>query len=379
MKILLLDQIARVNYKYSFSLANALKDAGNDIELVLDDIEDTGYCRCRFTQKFLTARKDIGKLRKVINYLKAYQFIVKKAKNERFSIVHLQWFQLSPMDYFYLKKLHKAGIKLVVSIHDILPFNRKIYDMHFHKKIYGLCDELIVQATANIGRFKELFPEDAEKSEFIPHGHFLDFADVQDKAEARKKLSVPEDKTVLLFFGQIKRVKGLDILLEAYGRLRERRQGLFLIVAGSVWKDDFHIYREIIDKYSFSEDELKLDIRYIPEEETAGYFSASDAAVLPYTDIYQSGVLQMVYAYGLPAITSDRQFFKDFIEDGVNGYLSRTGDAESLAAAIVKAKENKEAFPTMGERGREKIRELYSWEDIANKVTKVYEKVTARA
>lgn len=374
MKVLLLSQIAVVDYKYTYSLANALKACGNEVELVIDEKKDNEYCQCKCINKFLTSRKDIGKVKKLLNYIEAYRFIVKKAISEHFDVVHVQWFQFSPVDYYYLKKLKKCGIKVVVSVHDILPFNEKNYDMPFHKKIYGLCNQIIVQAETNIKRFDELFPEDSNKVTFIPHGHFLDFADKHGMEEARKHLNIPQDKTVLLFFGQIKKVKGVGVLLEAFGKLIKKRDDLYLVVAGSVWKDDFGPYQEIIDHYKLTDSQLKADIRFIPDDEIGYYYSACDIAVMPYLDVYQSGVIQLVYAYGKPAVATAIAPFMEIVEDGATGYLCQPNSVDSLAESIERAVAEKDCFASLGEAGRQKIAAKYSWDDIAAKVTELYKK-----
>ena len=374
MKVLLLSQIVVVDYKYTYSLANALKACGNEVELVIDDKKDNDYCQCKCINKFLTSRKDIGKVKKLLNYVETYQFIVKKAISEHFDVVHVQWFQFSPVDYYFLRKLKNNGIKIVVSVHDILPFNEKKYDLTFHKRIYGLCNQIIVQAETNIERFDELFPEDSDKVNFIPHGHFLDFADKHGMEESRRHLNIPLDKTVLLFFGQIKKVKGVGVLLEAFGQLAQHRNDLYLVIAGSVWKDDFKPYQEIIKRNGLNDSQLKTDIRFIPDDEVGFYYSACDVAMMPYLDVYQSGVIQLVYAYGKPAVATAIAPFMEIVEDGVTGYLCQPNDVKSLEKAIGRAVAEKERFEKMGEAGRQKIAAKYSWDDIAKKVTELYKK-----
>ena len=374
MKVLLLSQIAVVDYKYTYSLANALKDCGNKVELVIDDKKDNEYCQCKCINKFLTSRKDIGKVKKLFNYIQTYQFILKKLVSENFDVIHVQWFQFSPVDYFFLNKIKKHGIKIVVSVHDILPFNERKYDLPYHKKIYSLCDQIIVQAETNIKRFDELFPEDSLKVTFIPHGHFLDFADIHEKNESRLHLEIPEEKTVLLFFGQIKKVKGVGVLLEAFGKLVQKRDDLFLVVAGSVWKDDFGPYQAIIDKYKLTKKQLRTDIRFIPDGEVGYYYSACDLAMMPYLDVYQSGVIQLTYAYGKPAVATAIAPFMEIIEDGVTGFICEPNNIDSLTNAIERALEDKILFEQMGEAGKEKIAKKYSWTDRAKKITELYQK-----
>lgn len=374
MKVLLLSQIAAVDYKYTYSLTNALKACGNEVELIIDDKKDNEYCQCKCYNQFLTSRKDISKVKKLTNYCSSYRFIVKKVIKEHFDIVHVQWFQFSPVDYYYLDKLKKHGIKIVASVHDILPFNKKKYDMPFHRKIYGLCDQIIVQAETNINRFNDLFPEDSNKVTFIPHGHFLDFAEIYDKSDSRKRLGIPNDKMAFLFFGQIKKVKGLGVLLEAFGKLMKERDDLFLVIAGSVWKDDFEPYQEIIDKYHLTDSQLKTDIRFVPDDEVRYYYSACDVAALPYLDVYQSGVIQLAYAYGKPAVATAIAPFMEIVDEGVSGFLCNPNDIDSLAKAMVKAVEHKGKLEKLGAAGRATIEKKYSWTDIAEKVTGLYMK-----
>ncbi len=372
MKILLVDQIAVVNYKYSFSLANALKECGHYVEMVIDDKKDNDYLKCNYYNRFLTSRKDIGKVKKLVNYCHSYQFIINKAIEDKFDVVHVQWFQFSPVDYFYLNKLKKKGIKLIITVHDILPFNQKKYDMFFHKNIYRIGDEIIVQAKTNITRFNELFPENSNKLHFIPHGHFLDFSDIHYQKDAREYLGIPENKFVYLFFGQIKKVKGVGVLLEAFGKLTQERNDVYLVVAGNVWKDDFSSYQEVIDKYALDDNSLKMDIRFIPDKDIGYYYSACDVAVLPYLDVYQSGVIQLTYAYRKPAIATSIAPFMEVVEDNLTGFVCKPGDVDSLKSSMNKAIDFQSELKAMGSRGRKKISQKYSWKDIGTQISILY-------
>jgi glycosyltransferase involved in cell wall biosynthesis len=271
-----------------------------------------------------------------------------------------------------LNKIRKHGIKVIVTVHDILPFNEKKYDMLFHKKIYGLCNKIIVQAETNIKRFDELFPDESRKVTFIPHGHFLDFADIHGKLESREYLNIPKDKTVFLFFGQIKKVKGVSILLEAFGKLAQKRNDIYLVIAGNIWKDDFALYQEMIDKYNLTNNQLKTDIRFIPDDEVGYYYSACDIATLPYLDVYQSGVIQLAYAYRKPAIVTAIAPFMEIVQDNVSGYVCMPNDVNSLMNALEKSAEEVHRYYELGENGHKKIAKKYSWNNIAKDITRLY-------
>lgn len=372
MKILLIDQIAKVNYKYSYSLASAVSNIGNEVILAIDQKKEEEGCICRKLNLFNTDEKNIGKLKKLKNYISSYRKILQELKNNNYQILHTQWVIFSPFDYYFLHKIKKkTGIRLIITIHDILPFNQKFYDYYFHKKLYTLADKIIVQAENNIKRFRELFQDLSGKEVMIPHGHFLDYAEPVDKTSARKYLNIPKDKKVLLFFGQIKKVKGVGILLKAFSKICKSYPDALLIIAGNVWKDDFSQYQKIIDDDDIS-NYVRTDIRYIPDEEVKYYYSAADCCVLPYLDVYQSGVIQLAYAYKKPVVATRIGAFKEVVLENQSGFMCEPNNVDGLAHAIEQVLNAKENYAVMGQTGFEYIKEKYSWEKIAEKVCSLY-------
>ena len=372
MRVLIVDQIAKVNYKYTFSLANALKDKKINIDLVVDQKKEQENCRCNIIRLFNTDEKNIGKLEKLINYVRSYRVIGKTISDKNIEILHTQWLIFSPVDYFFLKKFkQRYGIKLIVTIHDILPFNKKFYDMNFHAKVYSLADRIIVQAENNMIRFRELFPNLIKKVTMIPHGNFFEYAEIVDKRKAREHLGIDNDKFVLLFFGQIKKVKGVGVLLNAFSKIFKKYPNMQLIIAGSVWKDDFFSYQEIIDKNNMSSS-VRTDIRYIPDDDVKYYYSSADVCILPYLDVYQSGVIQLSYAYKKAVIATNIGAFREVVINEKTGFLCNVNDPDDLSCAIEKAYNERKNLKDMGCEGYNYISEKYSWDKIADKVYEEY-------
>ena len=375
MKVLLVDQIAKVNYKYTYPLANGLSKSGVDVDLVIDqkiEDENSKHTKYRF---FNTSDKHTGKINKFFNYITSYFKIEELLKKNEYHIIHTEWFIVSPIDYFFIKRFkNKYQLKYVSTVHDILPFNEKSYDMKYHKKLYDLADSIILQAPGNMKRFAELFPEDKSKTIMVPHGHMLDYVEQFDGRVAREKLGIPDDKTVFLFFGQIKKVKGVDILLKAVLELKKVRKDFFVIIAGSVWKADFTECQNIIDSNDM-ENILRTDIKYIPDEEVKFYYSACDVCVLPYTDVYQSGVIQLAYGYKKPVLSSNLPAFTQFVKDGETGYVFDNGNVEKLKEKMVVCLEKKDNLATLGEEGYKLVKNKLNWDDLAVDIVKnVYEK-----
>lgn len=374
MKVMMLEQIARVCYKYTFSLANALTEYGNEIVLAIDQKEEKENCTSYRWNLFNTDERNASKLEKLKNYIFSYKAIYKEMRYVNYDVLHTQWLIFSPVDYYFIKKIkRKCKVKYVVTIHDILPFNEKFYDYRYHKKIYTLADSIILQAENNRARFEKLFPELVYKTCVIPHGHFLEYAEPIEQAEARRYLRIPDNKFVFLFFGQIKKVKGLGVLLEAYSDLCKSysKEDVLLIVAGKVWKDDFSQYQDIIEEKGI-QDCVRTDIKFIPDEEIKFYYSACDCCVLPYLDVYQSGVIQLCYAYKKPVVATNIGAFMEIIVDGETGFLVETNNVESLANGLKKAINNAECLDEMGAKGYSYIEKKYSWKVIGSKINGIY-------
>ncbi len=373
MRVLLVDQIAKVNYKYSFSLANAIQQQNIELDMVIDQKEEAENCLCKRKRLFNTDEKNISKLNKAFNYICSMSSILSMMK--QYDVLHTQWIIFSPVDYFFLKRVKKMGKKLVITIHDILPFNQKFYDYRYHKKIYELADQIIVQAPDNVQRFHELFPENNIPVEMIPHGHFLEYAKIKDKKQSRQALGIDKDKFVYLFFGQIKEVKGVDVLLQAYAEMLQKHPELKnqvqLVIAGSVWKTDFGKCEEIIKREQLS-GSLKLDIRYIPDEEVDDYYSTADICVLPYREVYQSGVIQLTYAHRKPAIVTRIPAFMDIVDES-RGILCEPNDVDSLAKAMYQAYEKREELAGMADVGYDYIAERFDWNKIGKEIVKLYQ------
>lgn len=373
MKVLLIDQIAKVNYKYSYSLANAVKQQNVELDMVIDQKTEAEGCMCRRKRLFNTDERNISKVKKALNYVHSMSVVMRMMK--QYDVLHTQWIIFSPVDYYFLKRVKNKGKRLVITIHDILPFNQKFYDYRYHKKIYGLADEIIVQAPDNVERFHALFPDNTVPVSMIPHGHFLHYAKNKEQAVSKEKLGLSKDRFIYLFFGQIKQVKGVDVLLQAYAHLLRKhprlKDKIQLVIAGSLWKTDFGICEEIIERENLSE-YLKLDIRYIPDDEVDDYYSAADICVLPYREVYQSGVIQLTYAHHKPAIVTKIPAFLDIVDES-RGILCEPDNVESLADALLEAYEARDRLPDMAEQGYRYIEENYDWNKIGRQVAGLYQ------
>lgn len=369
MKVLFVDQISTVNYKYSFSIIEKLKKDINVI-FVSDEKKFQGKGIVSYDYFKGTTSKEKNRIEKTIIYINAWRKILSLCKENKIDILHVQWFILSPVDLYFIKKIKKMGIRLVITVHDILPFNEKFYDYKSHEKIYSLADKIIVQAKPNIDRINSLFNGIYNKVTYIPHGNFMEHATIISKDEAKSLLGIDKDKKVILFFGQIKKVKGLDVLIKAFNEIIKKKDDVLLVIAGKVWGDDFSVYEKLINEVDCSK--IRCDIKYIPDEEISWYYCSADINVLPYREIYQSGVVHLAYAYEKPVIATNIGSFPEVIIDGDTGILVEKDNYKQLQDAIVSLIDNDDIMQYMGQRGKVHIEKNFSWDAITKEIEDIY-------
>ncbi len=133
-----------------------------------------------------------------------------------------------------------------------------------------------------------------------------------------------------LFFGVIQEYKRLDLFVEAAIRCESER--CKFIIAGRPTYD----CKDILDKTKKIKN-IQCDIHFIKDDDVLGYFEKADFLVLPYMDSTQSGPLLIALNYGIPVICSDLPVFRNFITNGVNGFLFKSGDVDSLVESYDKA------------------------------------------
>lgn len=149
--------------------------------------------------------------------------------------------------------------------------------------------------------------------------------------------------------------------------LKKKYPELFVIIAGSVWKTDFSECQNIIDQNNLSSC-LKTEIKYIPDDEIKYYYSAADVSVLPYTDVYQSGVIQLAYGYKKAVVSSNLPAFTQFVIEGKTGYIFENGSPQSLAEAMERAILDKDNLSVLGLAGYEHVRRELDWDNLAKKI-----------
>ncbi len=150
--------------------------------------------------------------------------------------------------------------------------------------------------------------------------------------EQKKSLGFDDSDIVLLFFGYIRKYKGLDILIEAFSELTKQHNNVKLLVAGEFYeKPEF--YHHLIEKFRL-QDKVKMFNEFIPNEEVAKYFQSSDAVVLPYRSATQSGIMNIAYGFSKPVIVTNVGGLAEFVQQDKTGIVIPTSDHTDIVAGI---------------------------------------------
>ncbi len=257
------------------------------------------------------------------------------ARLSRVEVFHFHIFYTNILVLFNFFLVKILFGRVVVTVHDVTSFAHNEKSTLISILVYKLSDLLL---THNQFCKNEIIKIDASLKErlcIIPHVNYTPFINIQkDKKKSRDHLGLPTDKTILLFFGMIKKVKGLDVLLQSFRKVVDENPNIVLLIAGKVWEDDFTFYQQIIDKKNLT-DHIILHTDFIPQVEVEYYYCASDLVVLPYKKIYQSGVLMMALSYEKPVLVSDLPSLKEIITDNENGFVFKSEDINDLAKKLI--------------------------------------------
>jgi glycosyltransferase involved in cell wall biosynthesis len=361
---------------YDFGLCAGLLAAQCGVSLYsCDETSPPAIPNLRFYAVYKRIYGKANRWIRALRFIRGSVAAISRAVLQGDQICHLHLFHGEAQELILVFLAKLSGRKVIITVHDVESFSPVAISRTMINRIYGLADALIVHNKVSEEELTNKLGNAPVKINIIPHGNYLDtdhrLADPQD---ARRKLDIGETRRVILFFGQIKDVKGLDILIEAMPIVVNAIPEVTLLIAGRPWKKDFASYDALIDKLGIR-DRCVLHLRYIGNDEIALFFAAADVVVLPYRRIYQSGVILMAMSYGRAVVVSDLPGMTETVSDGATGYVFRQGSKDALAEQLIRVLKDDEGRMQVAERAMEHMRVNYDWMVIGNKTANVYRNV----
>ena len=239
-----------------------------------------------------------------------------RLKKERPDIIVVRYWLpfMGPALGTILRRVRKNKHTRIICIADnVIPHEKRPGDTSFTKYFLRSCHAFITMSEKVMRDLKSFQPNLPAKQ--VLHPLYDNFGNIVSKTDARRHLGLPGQEKIILFFGFIRKYKGLDLLMEAMAEGSIKNSGIKLLIAGEFY-EDASTYNELINKLGIR-DQLILRTDFIPDSEVKYYLCAADAVVQPYRNATQSGVTPLAYHFekpmvvtnvgGLPALVPDRK------------------------------------------------------------------------
>ena len=365
MRIQLVDPSA-FTPPYDHALAAALARAGADVELVTSrflygpvprgegyEVSERFYRRT--AARGLEARGRIAlKLAEHVPDMLRYRRHAASA-----DVVHWQWLTVQPLDARLLPRTRPQ----VLTAHDVIPREPRPGQIAATRRLVNRMDAVVVHSEHGAARLRDELGLAPERIRVIPHGAFDYLTRQSDERPLPPELAAVEGP-VVLFFGLLRPYKGIDVLLEAFGRV----EGAELWVVGMP-RMPVEPLREAAARAGAT---VRFVPRFITDPEIPAYFRRADVVVLPYREIDQSGVLYTALAFGKPMVLTSVGGFTELAQEHGAARLVPPGDADTLGAALSELLGDPSARERLAEAARTAAAGPYSWDGIAARTMDLY-------
>jgi glycosyltransferase involved in cell wall biosynthesis len=253
--------------------------------------------------------------------------------------------------------------KIICIADNVIPHEKRFLDKQFTQYFVKPIHAFVTMSEKVLSDLK-LFT--SKPCELVTHPIYDTFGDEISKQKAAEFLTLDAQTNYLLFFGFIRKYKGLDVLLDAISILKTKaflkEKNIKLLIAGEFYEDE-NIYKQQIENLNI-QDEVILENNFITDSEVNNYFSLCDVVVQPYKNATQSGITPLAYHFNKPSIVTNVGGLAGFIVDNKTGLIANPSPA-SIADKII------EFYNSNQTSYKENIaveKKKYSWKTIVDKI-----------
>jgi glycosyltransferase involved in cell wall biosynthesis len=353
-------------------LAKEFIDEGHDCSLYSFSLQYPSFIFPGTTQYTDEPAPENLTIHTVINSINPFNWIktgnrLKKARPD--IIIVRFWLPLmGPALGTILRRVKKNKHTKIICIADnVIPHEKRMGDGAFTKYFLKPCDAFITMSEkvmADLRMFEKTKP-----ARLVSHPLYDNFGTIIPKQEARKHLDLPEQGKIILFFGFIRKYKGLDLLLEAMADERMSKAGIKLVVAGEFYEDEKQ-YQDQIEKLGIK-DRLILKTDFIPDSEVKYYLCAADVVIQPYRNATQSGVTPLAYHFEKPMVVTNVGGLPALVTHTEAGIVTEP-NPPSIATGILQFFETGEDhfIPFLREK-----KKLLSWSFLTTKILELFNSI----
>lgn len=257
----------------------------------------------------------------------------KKIKNWKPDIVLVRFWLpfMGPALGTILRQIKKnRHTKIICLADNVVPHEKRAGDKAFTEYFMKPCDAFIVMSEKVLNDLRSF--EKTKPAQLIPHPLYDNFGEQVSKEIARQHLGLNADEKIIVFFGFIRKYKGLDLLLQAMTDSRIRDAKIKLLIAGEFYEDE-KPYRQSMEEHDLSHS-IILRNDFIPDSEVKYYICAADCVVQPYRNATQSGVTPLAYHFEKPMVVTNVGGLPDLVPHNKVGLVCEP-QPQAIANAIL--------------------------------------------
>ena len=355
---------------FNNSLAVEYQNQGVDVQVYSFSLQYPSFLFPGKTQYEEGEGPDGIKIFPIINSVNPFNWfkIARKLRNENPDYVIIRyWLPFMAPCLGTIAKLIRKTTKVFAITDNVIPHEQRIGDNLLTRYFVKSCDAFLTLSSSVLDDLLKF--TDTKEKIFIPHPIYDSFGEIVEKNKARKNLGLDENGKYLLFFGFVRKYKGLDIMIDVMADRRIKDLGVKLIVAGEFYENKEE-YISQIDVLGIN-DSVILKSDFIPEEEVKDYFCASDMITQTYRTATQSGVTQIAYHFERPMLVTNVGGLAEIVPHNKVGYVCDI-NAKDIADCIVEfySEEKEEEFTKNTKE--EKLR--FTWSELVKGVDNLIKK-----
>ncbi|MDB4126681.1 glycosyltransferase [Flavobacteriales bacterium] len=343
---------------FNNALAQEYHNRGDQVTLYSFTLQYPGFLFPGTTQYESGEAPKNLKIKTLINSVNPFNWInvARKINTENPDYVIIRyWLPFMAPCLGTIARLLNKKIKILAITDNVIPHEKRIGDTLFTRYFVKSCDAFLSLSASVLDDLSKFTNTTYKK--FIPHPIYNVFGDKITKAKALENLGLNSEDKHLLFFGFVRKYKGLDLMLKAMADSRIKAMGIKLIIAGEFY-DDKTEYTDMITNLGI-EDNIIMKSDFIPAEKVKDYFCAADMITQTYRTATQSGVTQIAYFFDRPMLVTDVGGLAEIVPNNKVGYVTSQNPTEIADAIIDFYTNNKEEYFSDNTRLEKK---RFSWE-----------------
>ena len=286
-------------------------------------------------------------------------------------LITCYWMAFFAPCYSIIERIAKSNGKTrcVALVHNMIPHEPSLLDKVFAPLYVRATDGFVALSDSVVQDINRLDPSHKPKTSY-PHPIYDHYGEQMSKEEACQALHLQPEKQYMLFFGLVRAYKGLDLLLDAFGFVKDQLPNLQLIIAGEFYEDEDK-YRTQIASHQLT-DRVIIKNEFIADADLRKYFGAADLIVQPYKSATQSGVTQVAFHFEKPMLVTNVGGLGEIVHDHQMGYAVDP-NAQAIAEALTDYyTQNRQADYTAYLIQQ---KENYSWAKLAESFVTIYNNI----